>query len=401
MVDITTLEGAEIGGPEDAMGDNTATCLQVRVVSASRSFSVYENLVASAVCAPPQYAGWIRSWSSEANEDMIIGLLEYRDLPVYALPLEIVTAGSVKIARYAGGTHANGNFAPGSASFLNRITMADMSKLMNAIKRERRDIDLVSLERQLDVLHGFRNPVLKLGADRSPNIALAVDLDGGFDALLSRASGKRKKKKVRSQVRKFEAAGGFRVITAASVDETDRLFDSFVSMKAQQFQKMGLTDVFADPSVQSFYRKLFRTRSSNGSRQFILHGLEVGGAIRAVTGSSLDTDRIVCDFAAFADDELAQASPGEFLFFQNMKHACDTGLKYFDFSVGDERYKRLWQPLEMHQFDTTVPLSARGRILGSAARAKNAVKRAAVDSPRIRKAVKDLRAGIGAAKQRS
>jgi hypothetical protein len=42
------------------------------------------------------------------------------------------------------------------------------------------------------------------------------------------------------------------------------------------------------------------------------------GKLRAITGSSISADRLICEFGAIANDDLAHASPGEFLFFDNI-----------------------------------------------------------------------------------
>ena len=84
--------------------------------------------------------------------------------------------------------------------------------MLAAIRTARPNIDALVLERLLPEHGGVANPLLALPHFPSPNISLAVSLEGGFDALLSRVSGKRKKKKHRSQMRKFEAAGGYRRI---------------------------------------------------------------------------------------------------------------------------------------------------------------------------------------------
>src|SRR5690606_14626422 len=88
--------------------------------------------------------------------------------------------------------------------------------LFKAIAGARPDIDLVSLERLQPDLDGVTNPLLVLPGQHSPNVSLAADLEGGFDAVLARIGGKRKCKKHRSQTRKFEALGGYRRLCASS-----------------------------------------------------------------------------------------------------------------------------------------------------------------------------------------
>ena len=145
-------------------------------------------------------------------------------------------------------------------------------------------------------------------------------------------------------------------------------------MKEVRFQKMGIANVFAEAEVKRFFRAIFAEALKEPKPPFVLNGLEVGGKIRAVTGSSLCGDRLICEFGAIADDDLAHASPGEFLFFDNIQQACEDGFAVYDFSVGDEPYKRLWCDLEIRQFDVLVPLTAKGRLLAASMRQATRLK---------------------------
>ncbi|TIW25336.1 MAG: GNAT family N-acetyltransferase, partial [Mesorhizobium sp.] len=247
------------------------------------------------------------------------------------------------------------------------------------------------LERLLPDLDGVGNPLAALPHFPSPNLSLGVDLDGGFDALLARASGKRKRKKHRSQTRKFEAVGAFRRIEARTRAEVDRLLDAFLDMKEVRFRKMGIANVFGEPEVRAFFRTLFTEALAEGKPSFVLHGLEVAGKLRAVTGSSLSGKRLICEFGAIAEDDLAFTSPGDFLFFDNIQEACQAGFGVYDFSVGDEPYKRLWCDIETQHFEVLVPLTLKGRALALALRQGARTKAIIKNSPLIWKLTKMLR----------
>ena len=46
----------------------------------------------------------------------------------------------------------------------------------------------------------------------------------------------------------------------------------------------------------------------------------------------------------------------------------------YDFSVGDEHYKRLWCDIEATHFDVSVPLSVKGHVLAGLSRGKTRLK---------------------------
>jgi CelD/BcsL family acetyltransferase involved in cellulose biosynthesis len=115
-----------------------------------------------------------------------------------------------------------------------------------------------------------------------------------------------------------------------------------------------------------------------------------------VAAYSRTDERIVCDFASFTEDELYAASPGEFLFFHDIEQACAAGIKIFDFSVGDEPYKRAWCEIETRQFDVLVPLTAKGHAAAALKRAKARAKGFVKNNPAAWRLARLIRAKAAA-----
>lgn len=333
----------------------------------------YSALCRRMTFAPAQSPAWISAWARNTPDDILVVELSEQSRPFVVLALETETRGPVRIARFVGGRHANGNF-PATDPHA-RALPGLAAPLQRALRRARPDIDMLALERQSREVGGVPNPLLSLRHRQSPNVALAADLSGGFEALLGRVNGKRKRKRHRAQIRKFEAAGGARHLQARTPEEVERFLSAFLAMKAAQFAKAGLPDSFADERTRAALTCLFREACPDERPAFILQALEVGGKLRAVSGSSRTAQRMICDFTAFADDELASAGPGDFLFFENIRAACEEGFELYDFSVGDERYKREWCDIETRHCDVFLPLSPRGRILAEASHALSGAKR--------------------------
>ena len=352
------------------------------------ALAIYDQLCRSALFAPAQGPDWVRNWVAETRPDAVIALMHAVGRPVFALALEVVRSGPFRIARFTGGRHANGNFAAADPAWLASTGTADMRHAIAAIASARPDIDLIALERLAPDLDGIANPLTLLPNFPSPNLSLAVDLRAGFDGLLDRAGGKRKRKKHRSQIRKFEAVGPYRRITATTPEETAALLDAFFAMKEQRFRKMGIANVFGDPRVRDFFHALFAGALAGPTPPFVLHGLEVAGKLRAVTGSSRCGRRLICEFGAIMEDELSHASPGDFLFFDNIQEACEDGMAVYDFSVGDEPYKRLWCDIEVQHLEVLAPLTLKGRALALGLRQSARLKAFAKHSPAVWKLTK-------------
>lgn len=369
-----------------AQGRRTTVAVYHNAAEAIAAYATFQRCCAF---SPAQSPAWISAWITETAPDFIVATLSLDGVPSYAVAVEIVPWGPAKTARFMGGRHANGNFSPLALSA--SIERADLDKLIAEIGAVRPDIDLLCLERIADTIQQRPNPLMMLPHRRSPNRALAVDLAGGFNAVLERTTGKHKHKRYRSQARKFEAAGGFRFVTAETPDESARFLEAFFAMKQERFRKMGVPDVFAETQIQRFFHRLFAEALAEQEPAFTLDALEVDGELRSVTGSSRCGDRLICEFGAIRDDELARHSPGDFLFFESIRRACAADLALYDFSVGDEPYKRLWSDTEISHYDVIVPMTARGKLLAFAMRATNRLKALIKGNPLVWRLAKALR----------
>ncbi|WP_173931416.1 GNAT family N-acetyltransferase [Chelativorans sp. Marseille-P2723] len=366
--------------PQDEICTGTGWSAEV-LTADDAALKAYETFAQNAVFVPPQHPLWTRSWLE--GKEGLIAVLSAGSAPVMALALEIVQKNGFRLARFPGGTHANGNFPalkPDALAERNQYRSA-LRTLLSEIRKNRSDVDLLALERMRTDFAGSANPLTALPHARSPNVSLAADLSSGLEGLLEGPSGKRRRKKHRSQHRKLQAAGGHRRFTASSPSQVDQLLNLFFALKRKRLMRCGLPDIFGDPHTQSSFRRLFLGALEELHPPFVLHALEVGGKVRALTGSSRTSNSIICEFSTFAQDELASASPGDFLFYQNIAEACNEGLAVYDFSVGDEPYKRAWCAIETHHVDVYAGLTCKGRFLAATYFAATAIKRTVKQNP--------------------
>lgn len=355
----------------------------------------YAAMVASGTAGHSQQALWVSCWTEAVPTDGFVLTLYQSQRPVMALPLEVVRSGSVRIARFMGGSHANANFpafVPGTAPLEAEVLRRS---LVSALAAGRPDIDALVLERQMHVLGEVANPLAALPHQTSPNIALAVGLADGFDGVLANHNGKKRRKKHRYQCRKFEEAGGYRYIRAQDAAEADRLFSAYVEMKASWFRRNGLPDVFADEDVQCFFKQLLGRALREEEPRYYIEALEVAGILRAVSGSSRVAGRVVCEFGGITEDDMTQFSPGEFLTFESIQSACRNGNVLYDYGVGDEHYKRHWCDEEIRHFDVMLPLTAKGRLYAGVRRPFTALKRHLKASPALSRLARRLRGRRG------
>lgn len=319
-----------------------------------------------------QSALWTQLWQQHVNSDCLVLALLIDDSPALLLPLEIAKQKNQNIARFAGGSHANCNFPVLFPALCDKITAEHINALVACLKEARPDIALLSLTRQMENWLGFKNPLLSLRHQLNPNPALSASLPDNFDTVLERGNAARKRKKHRQHSRRYDETGAWRIYTATTANENKTAYDAFFAMKSQRFANQGIANSFASDALTRFFHNLFAATENDSARQYRLHVLEVADKIRAVIGcaywQSPETTvtpakrGLTVEFSAFADDDLATASPGDFLFYEAIIKAIDEGLDYFSFGIGEEKYKRDWCDIEQPLYDSHIALTLAGRV---------------------------------------
>jgi CelD/BcsL family acetyltransferase involved in cellulose biosynthesis len=395
MVDAGTVTPPRLRTRPDAAAmpaRDTAIGVEVEAADAA-ALAGYDAFCREGVHGPAQHPLWVRAWNAAHSADALVVTARRDGKALLKLALEVVARGPFRVARFVGGSHANGNFAA-CAPDMAPASPAEGAAIAAALRKARPDIDLVSLSRQAPHFEGRDNPLAALATRQSPNLSLAVDLDGGFEAVLSRHGGSRKRQKFNYQRNRFNRAGGYRLIEATTLQEAERLIETFFVLKGASLRAKGIPDAFADEKVRDFFRTLAREALAEDDPPFLLHGVEVAGEIVAINGLSVTRETVVCNFGTYSDAD-PRSSPGYFIDYTNIEQACGQGRRIYDFSVGDEPYKRSWCDIETRHFETLLPLSLKGHLLALHERGSAAAIQALKSNPTAWDFVKRMRTRLG------
>jgi CelD/BcsL family acetyltransferase involved in cellulose biosynthesis len=79
--------------------------------------------------------------------------------------------------------------------------------------------------------------------------------------------------------------------------------------------------------------------------------------------------------SSYVDSELSRFGPGRTHLHELLRYAISNGYRLFDFTVGDEPYKRDWSDQEMKLYDYLAAVTFRGGLLVSSVKAFRRIKR--------------------------
>src|SRR5262249_48201607 len=99
--------------------------------------------------------------------------------------------------------------------------------------------------------------------------------------------------------------------------------------------------------------------------------------------------------ASYTDHEMSKFGPGAAHLHELMGYAIAHGCDTFDFTIGDERYKRDWCDGELKLYDHVSIASPRGAIVAGPLLMVGAVKRWIKQTPMIWNMVVKVRSMLG------
>jgi CelD/BcsL family acetyltransferase involved in cellulose biosynthesis len=313
---------------------------------------------------------WCASWAKAFNRQPAIIRGRSGEQTAFILPVEVVRTRGVRTAKFIGADHSNINTGLFSADFAASIDALDAhrftAQLRDALAGK---ADLLLLQNIPLTWRERRSPLSVLPMVQNQNHAYRLPLLETLEATLKQLNAKSRRKKFRVQSKRLEELGGFDYIAGGTAGDQHALLDHFFRLKSERFKAMGLPDVFADAETKAFLHGAIDIRDpSNPLSGLEMHAIRLkgdhAGHLAAIAGISRKGDHVICQFSAIDDSVAADASPGEFLFWQMISGLHGKGVSLFDFGLGDQSYKRSWAPAETAHYDVVLPITARGAAAG-------------------------------------
>ena len=342
---------------------------------------------------------WCAAWVAAFHRPLAILRGRSGNHTAFILPVEIVAARGMRIAKFIGADHSNINTGLFSRAFAEDGDAVDSHRLAAGLRAALAGkADLLLLQNIPLEWRSRRNMLSGLPMVQNQNHAYQLPFFNTFEKTLQQLNAKSRRKKFRTQSRRLEAVGGFDYIAPEASSEQHELLNMFFRLKSARFASLGLPDVFADAETKAFLHGLIDKRNGDNfglqMRALRLKG-EHEGRIAALSGISRKGDHVICQFGAIDEDLVADASPGEFLFWQMISSLHGKGVALFDFGLGDQTYKRSWAPVETDHYDVVLPISGIGIAAGAAHRAITRGKAFIKARPGLYKFAQNIRAKLG------
>ena len=166
-----------------------------------------------------------------------------------------------------------------------------------------------------------------------------------------------------------------------------------ISQKSRSFARMGVDDLFARPG----YREFFLDVATDLNVRALAHvsRLDVGATTAATNLGLRFRDCYYLVLSSYHDGEFSRFGPGRAHLNELIRHAIERGFARFDFTVGDEPYKRDWSDTELRLHDYLAAVTLRGALVVALTSAYRRTKRVIKQSPTLWRAFSKARVLAG------
>ena len=153
--------------------------------------------------------------------------------------------------------------------------------------------------------------------------------------------------------------------------------DALIDEKRRSYAKLGVANMFEWPGYRDFFLDL--ATGAQSSRLTHVSRLDVGAMTAAANFGLMFRGRYYYILAGYDDGELARFGPGAIQLQDVMRYALEHGCTLFDFTIGDEPYKREWCDVEIRLCDYRLA-GVVARLAGGGADGRRSVSSSAGSS---------------------
>lgn len=278
--------------------------------------------------------------------------------PLFVWPFQAESVNGVSCLRWIGWEHANYQMGLHTLDFARKVQPGDMKALVQQAA-DLAEANAALLKYQPVEWDGAPNPFALLPQRPSSSNGHAVLLDKDFDNLYRNKFSGKSRNTARRKEKKLHGEDSFEIAWAHSPGERRPLLEEFFRQKSRQFSELGISDAFADKSVQDFYHALASLPSGQDGTLEIA-SLKVDGEILAIACGIRFRDKFETLLTSIGSGPLNRYSPGAMLAKFQIEDACEKGLNFFDMGVGDAPHKTDWCDVQVPLFDTAIAFDEKG-----------------------------------------
>src|ERR1700688_5075558 len=331
--------------------------------------SVYDDLSAieqdwrafeqHADCTVFQSFDWLATWQRHigARDGTMPAIVVGRDGAgdmLFIFPLSIRAASFARELTWLGSDLCDYNTPLLAPAFSERFDRAQFISLWENITQRLQDnarlqFDFINLTKMPEIIGTQQNPMRHLAVTINPSGAYLTHLADNWEMFYTAKRSSATRRRDRTKRARLAKVRDIKLVNPADRTETLGMLDTLMQQKTRSFAHKGVANLFARPGYVAFYRAL--ATDPKASHLAHVSTLMVGTIAAALNLGLTYRGCYYHLLASYDDGEVSRFGAGT-AHLQDLLHlAIDRGFRIFDFTIGDERYKRDWSDTVLTLYD--------------------------------------------------
>mgnify|MGYP006098319815 FL=1 len=289
-----------------------------------------------------QKCNWVQNWYKTVGEpihkvQLFIVSISYENKVEAILPLGILKKSGIKKLQWLGGIHSD-YMGPiiGSSS---DIFLTNFETIWNETLSSLPGFDLLYLDKQIPNIGSHVNPFFHLKDSKKITNAHQARFMNSWEHYKDGISKKVLADTAR-QRKRLSKLGNLNFVVVSNEEENNLFLEKLFLFKRMRYKEMGVEDVLNKKEHRDFYLNM----PSQISQSAKVHcsALKLNEEIIAIHWGAVDEKTFYYLMPAFCGGKWSKYSPGKILLEDLMLSCHHSDLKVFDFTSGDESYKKIW-----------------------------------------------------------
>ena len=302
----------------------------------------WEKLEEAGDCYCFQSYDWFENWLKiyrDSNDKFSLCVITVLSdtKPICILPFEIEKKSNVKILKWAGGDKSD-YFSPILSKNL-LLNKEEFIYIWNEIIKKIPKTDLIYLNKQPEYIEKKANPFVSFLKNYKDSNVYQISLPEKWDTYTKNIlkknfyiQNKRKKKLLKKE-------GNLKFKVENDREIKSKLLEEFLIQKNQRLRSQGIKNLFNEKDI-NFYKEFEKKNLKNIKTHF--SSLTLNNELIAIHWGIIYKNRFYYLLLSMKEGNLSRYSPGRLLISLLIRWSISKKIKYFDFALGEEEYKKSW-----------------------------------------------------------
>ena len=301
---------------------------------------------------------WINVWWKNIGNKEYTNIKYFvfskNDMPIMVIPIVDRTIFFLKIVEIAGGKVSD-YLSPIFNKKYN-FTDLDLKFIRSEIIKHYEKCDIIFFRKQKKYLNN-NNPLLCLAKP-------ILGIHKSYNIQLNNFSENKKIKKIlndnRRQKKKLSNLGNVDFVIAKNVLEKEKILKSMIAQKEDRYKKTNVWNMFKSNNYKNFYYELIK--SDFNFLKLHVSAIKVDKSYISTHFGFFNYETFYYLMPSFDNVNFGSYSGGNILLENLINFTKSNFIQVFDFTIGNEGYKKKWTNETNDLFDVLLTISILGKV---------------------------------------